>query len=321
MENLVALNNMNGNLFRFIRRAVFQIALIQPFNWLGRTFFKLLPISISARKAYVFPVKGELKINYGRFGSFKMINRGADTIASRAYFMGALSYEAATAKCLSALFLDSKCFYDVGANTGICTLMAGKHPGLKEIHAFEPVSYIASHLERNIERNGVAHAKAHRAALSRQSGPLKFQISHNPIVLPLGSSELGSTKGFGESGVDVVSVEGIALDDFVARSGAAPDVIKIDTEATEAEVIGGGAQTIRTYRPSLVVEVLNEKVGNDIQEFFKDLNYEFLFLTDEGHFPVSRIGPDPGGQYLNYALIPRERVTRYRENLKLINEI
>lgn len=309
---------MKWRLYRFARRLVFYISLVQPLNWIGRFIFRLLPISVSARKAYVFPVKGNLKIDYGRFGSFRMVNRGADTIASRAYFTGALNYESATAKCLTALFLDSKCFYDVGANTGICTLMAAKHPNLSEIHSFEPVSYVASYLERNIERNGAKHAKAHRMALARQTGEIQFQIPQNPIVLPLGSSEMGSTKGFDESGVEVIGVQGIALDDFVENGGMAPDVIKIDTETTESEVIAGGAKTIKRFRPALVVEILNDKVGSEIESFFKDLNYEFLFLTDNGHLPVNHIGPDPGGEYLNFALIPRERMGRYRENLSVV---
>ncbi len=300
---------------RALRRQIYRQLLFTPINYLGRAIFSVLPLSVSARGTYVFPLKGNLRIDYGKYGAFHMLTNGSDSIASRAFFCGALQYEAATAKCLTALFADGEVFFDVGANTGICSLMAANHPNIKSIHSFEPVGSIASCLRANFELNKIFHAKAHQLALSRHSGRLRFQIPKETIVLPLGSSEAGSTKGFDDD-VEVVEVEAISLDDFVKEYQVRPDIIKIDTETTEPDVIAGGLEFIKSHRPSLVVEVLNDKVGRDIETLMAGLDYEFLFLTDEGHFSVPTIQRDQNLKYLNYALIPKEKVASYRLRLQ-----
>jgi FkbM family methyltransferase len=271
-----------------------------------------LPIDLSIGYPYVFPVRGEFKISYGRFGQFKMYSEGKDSIASRAYFSDAYSNDPAMAKALSALFLDAKSFYDIGANSGLYTLMAMKHPNLEEIHAFDPVPQVFRYLEKNIKINGLGAAKAHKVAIGRETGHTIFRIPQG-ILLPVGSSHQGSKKVFNDSKAIEVDVEMQTIDSFVERGHLPPDIIKIDTETTEPDVISGGKKTITTHRPSIIAEVLTDEVAKHIQVFFKPLNYSFFHLKGDQSIKISDLAPDPS--FLNYALIPNERVDTYLKNL------
>ncbi len=300
---------------RRIRHLIYTLLLFPPINLLGRFVVRILPLKISAHGKWVFPAAGRLKINYGKFGRFIMVSRGADSIASRAYFAGVFANDPATARGLTALFSQAKCFFDVGANTGIYTLMAAKHPNLKQIHSFEPVPRVFHYLRRNIESNEFRHAHAHQLAVSKASGRIKFVVP-NGIVLPVGSSEQNSEKAFTDSTFEELDVETCSIDDFLSKPGVLPpDVMKIDTETTEPFVVEGAAKLIDRSRPSIVAEVITAEVGRSLTELFAKRRYKYFLLTEDQIIEKSSIEPDPPLKYLNYALIPEERVTFFKDSL------
>lgn len=303
------------SIFRAIRAVIYQALLFPPINFVGRTLIRLLPSSFSSERAYVFPVRGEIKVSYGSFGTFKMYSEGADSIASRAYFSDAFSNDPAMARTLSALFLSSKSFYDVGANSGLYTLMAMRHSNIKEIHAFDPVPLVFKHLERNIKINNGTNAKAHQLAIGRASGRTTFRIPQG-ILLPVGSSDQGSQKTFDDSRSIDVDVEIRSIDDFVRAGHLPPEVMKLDTETTEPDVVAGAQDTIKTHRPFIVTEVLTNEVADKLEVFFGPLGYLFFHLRDEEPKPTDKITPN--SRFLNYALVPKERVSQYEKNLRLI---
>lgn len=299
------------NLAKNIRRSVYKAMLLPPINYIGRNILRLLPESSIARGRYIFPLTGMIPIDYDNYGSFLMNSDGADTIASRAYFSGALNYESLTAKALTALFTESQCFFDVGANTGICSLMAAKHPNIKNIYSFEPVPQIFTYLEKNIRSNNFTKIDAHLLALSNQSGQLSFSIPRG-IVLPLGAS-FGAEKDFKGADIEQVMVNTETIDYFIAKNNTPlPDTIKIDTETTEPEVILGALSTIRTKRPSLVVEILTQPVGHKIAELLSDIDYIYAHLAHDGLVETKSIVPDPEAKDLNYVMIPKEKYQNFK---------
>jgi Methyltransferase FkbM domain len=112
------------------------------------------------------------------------------------------------------------------------------------------------------------------------------------------------------------------LDDYVARNGRVPRVVKIDTESTDADVLGGAQRLIEEHRPWFIVEVLDEERGGPIQAEVDRFGYH-LYPLRESRLPMKPdpklTGTDEGHQW-NWLLAPEllpdsfnDLVLRWRE--------
>jgi FkbM family methyltransferase len=297
---------VKSRIFRLVRQAVYKLSRLPVLNGLMR---RLLPLGVSQRALasgkYVFPVRGTFPVRFPAGRDFMMCSDGSDTIASRVYFGGALSFEPSTSSILTKYFNEGGTFFDIGANSGLYTLMGAAMPKVKEVHAFEPVGVVFNVLSRNVSKNKFAHVHAIQQALSDKQGELEINVPVG-ITLPTGSSAAGSLKTKEEARSEKVPVS--TLDRYVEAAGVTGcDLIKIDTETTEAEVIRGGLTTIGRFRPVIVCEVINKKVGQDIQALLSPLNYCFFHLTSQGPVKTASIHPDPSLHDMNFLFLPVER--------------
>lgn len=131
-------------------------------------------------------------------------------------------------KC-APLFRGRDIAVDVGAHCGLWSMMM--RDVFKTIHAFEP-------LERHIEcfKLNVPTAVLHECAL----GEKVQQVGMNVVPTVSGRSHI---HGKGTIPVD-------KLDSF----DIAPDFLKIDCEGYEYFVLRGGENTIKKYKPVIIVE-------------------------------------------------------------------
>ena len=145
-------------------------------------------------------------------------------------------------------------FYDIGANIGVYSCLAGSITTEGQVVAFEPHPENIKSLTSNIDRNGI-NAAILETALSDES---------DTLVL----AEEGSGAGHGEHQITEDSTKnGIRIDvrslDAVRRGEGLPqpNVLKIDVEGAEYDVIKGGLQTLSANDCRLVYcEIHPEKV-------------------------------------------------------------
>ena len=103
--------------------------------------------------------------------SFKMRHHGYQFHVETETFWGGIEngWEKESMKIWMALCKDAKVILDIGANTGIFSLVAKTiNPGA-EIHAFEPLEKVMEKLEYNIRLNQF-DIKVSKTALSNYSG-------------------------------------------------------------------------------------------------------------------------------------------------------
>lgn len=139
-------------------------------------------------------------------------------------------------------------FLDVGANIGLYSAawsLATARPHL----ALEPVPETAALCREVLATNAIV-ANVREIAAGRAHGTVTLTASGG------GANNRWAREcskvGAGTPLVDVVTAP---LDHLVARAGAdAVAAIKIDVEGQELEVLEGAAETIRRWRPRLVVE-------------------------------------------------------------------
>lgn len=164
---------------------------------------------------------------------------------------------------------------DIGANTGLYSLLAASASDDVTVHAFEPVPGIADGFVLNAGLNASLRERLHlhRLAISDVVGEaVLHETQHRHFM----STTSGLNAEFSMSHGRTVAypVRVTTLDAFVADQGiGAISFIKVDVEGHEREVIAGALGTVRSHRPFFGVELLREA----------DFAYFTRFLRDHGY--------------------------------------
>lgn len=141
-------------------------------------------------------------------------------------------------------------FYDLGANIGFFSLLAGRLVGVNgHVIAFEVDPEIAARLRENLSRNNMHHAQVVQKAIWSECAEVLF-VRADPLQSP--DRGLGKvSRGGGEFGA--IRVEAVSLDDFTV-SHPAPDVVKCDVEGAEVAAFQGASNLLSNKHPILIVE-------------------------------------------------------------------
>jgi len=163
--------------------------------------------------------------------------------------------------------------YDVGANVGLYGLLAGAYSD-RAVHCFEPAPDTAGTARALAAANGVELSVA-EIALGEAGGTATLYLSDSTD-----SSNSLNPDFRAHSNEIVVPIE--TLDDYVARTGDVPAVIKIDTETTEPEVLAGARKVIAEHRPWIMVEVLWSLVEERLHAVMDEFGYSYHHLDGPG---------------------------------------
>jgi len=167
-------------------------------------------------------------------------------------------YFNATEKTLGA-FIDfckpGSVVFDVGANIGYSALSFAKHSGTTgKVFAFEPFPFTFSKLQKNCSLNSFPQLHIYPLAIAAQAGPTHVQVVTENN---LGKNKIDTHNKENQS----QPVNGTSLDLFYAAQTLSKiDLIKIDVEGYELEVLKGATVTMRSFGPTLFVEVDDENL-------------------------------------------------------------
>lgn len=128
---------------------------------------------------------------------------------------------------------------DVGAHVGLWSMQMAKKFAV--VHAFEPVAAFRECWVRNVQ---VGKAMMHPVALGEQAGTVSMK--YDP-------ADSGGTHVCGPGDVAMVKLDDMRLRDV--------DFVKIDCEGYEHKVIAGALETLRAFKPCVIVEQKPHKLG------------------------------------------------------------
>lgn len=138
---------------------------------------------------------------------------------------------------------------DIGAYTGIYAVGAAMH-GMP-VHAFEPLDRNADRLRENAKANGVGGLVwVHRHVVSHKNGVAVLNFNARMKEMTSGASIIATKCGYERREVVSRTLDSYAFDDVA--------LIKIDVERAEPWVIEGAAKTLETWKPTLIVEALDD---------------------------------------------------------------
>jgi FkbM family methyltransferase len=149
--------------------------------------------------------------------------------------------------------------YDIGANVGFYTLLASRLVGPSgQVFAFEPAPGNCRLLRKHLEMNGVSNVSLIEKAVFSSNGEGHFNCSAN--------RSMGHLDASGTLSVPTVTIDAFAFD----QTMPGPEVIKIDVEGAELEVLTGACQTIRHYRPVILLATHSETLHRECCRFLVD---------------------------------------------------
>jgi FkbM family methyltransferase len=278
-----------------VKNALKILRASQPLNYVMTSVGLGALSAIGSRPAFI--VKhlhrvGTVRRRLPNGRTLALWSRGDDWVSNQIFWKGWNGYEPETAPLFFELATRAAVTIDVGAYVGYYTLIAAQANPAGRVHAFEPLPSIHQRLRRNIKLNRAGNVECIACAVSDTSGEAEFY--HVDANLPTSSSlSLEFMRASGEFVSSRVPV--ITLDRYVADRGISRvDLLKIDTESTEARVLRGMRTTLERDHPDIVCEVLpgtsNEMV---LEELLGPLGYHYYFLTPEGPSECDHIVGQP----------------------------
>lgn len=291
------------------KQKIFAVSKLKPINKviLGSYSFVKPFAPRFIKKIYSkFPVNGITKAQLVDSKQFIMKSDGSDTIANKIYWNGIDSYEHITISIFPRLLRQANTFFDIGANTGIYTLIAASMNRRIEVHAFEPVDVIYRILEENIKINELNNVRLNELALCEFNGESQFNLqSVNDPIIPLGSS-LRNDMG-DKNNMRIIKVQTCTLDRYVEENNISGiDIMKVDTEGTEDKVFEGGSNSLQRFRPVILCEVLSNLIEEKLHNIFDKLDYEYYYVNEEKLERCKTIVGDPN-IVSNYLFVPAEK--------------
>lgn len=190
--------------------------------------------------------------------------------------------------------------YDVGAHLGSIALGVARLLGPSgRVVAFEADPQNAEDLTENRDRNGLQGSLeiVSSAVWSHSAAAITFRRGGEKRSH--GGVESGGHRPVLGSG-DLVNVSAIGLDDFVAKGGPIPRLVKIDVEGGEYEVLRGAQVLFSNHRPLLIAEVHHKDAEHQIRKWLDNIGYSSRWITPAEHYPCcvfawdaqSRVGMD-----------------------------
>lgn len=194
---------------------------------------------------------------------FQYVSDPTDQLARSIVWRGLRDWEETTIPVFCELARSARTFLDVGAYSGIYTLLACAANKQLRAVAFEPNPHARLLFERNIEANLLAdRVTVERSAAGDRHGRATLHIPADETA----ASVLGDS---GSSiAVSIVPIDG------VVPTGFDVDLVKIDVEGAELAALKGMRRILAQNRPSLIIECLDFEAFASIRSFLDQFGYQ-----------------------------------------------
>lgn len=280
----------------YLRRGLPLLCLTRWLRAPLRALFRLTPTLAHDRvhrwKPYLLRWSHELLV--GEIPADYRIHRGelafrsaGSEMSVHGYYVGDI--EAHLLRWIETQLRPGFVMIDIGAHHGAFTLVVAHElrkrgwPG--RIHAFEPDERNFKTLCHNVLQNNLQdYVELNHKAVAESNGRVSFltnlkENSDNRLTAPTGPEVLPKMS---ESGFSENYVEAVRLDSIVAAMSRV-DLVKMDTQGAELQVLRGGDETLRRFRPALLVEILSGFGGDsELRSLLERQGYSFYGVTRLG---------------------------------------
>ncbi len=245
--------------------------------------------------------------------TFKLYNPGFTTIENEIFWKGIEGgWEKISLNIWSEISKDAKVVLDIGANSGIYSLVARAVNQESEIYAFEPVKRTAEIFQKNISINDFKHVHLYKKAVSNKSGESIFFDINTESQYSASLSEKMLTNNPDRI---TYKVQVVAIDEMKEFENKKVDLIKLDVEMHEPEAVEGMIKVLKRDHPILLIEILTDEIAEKIQRQLSGLDYLY-FNIDEINSP-KRVEKLEKSAYYNFLICDKETAVKLKLNCEL----
>ncbi|MBA2726661.1 MAG: FkbM family methyltransferase [Parachlamydiaceae bacterium] len=222
--------------------------------------------------------RGNIKVKIDDSHSFKIRHYGYE-VENSIFWAGLTNgWEKVSLSIWIKLARSADVVFDIGANTGVYSLIAKSLNPQAQVYAFEPVKRVFEKLEFNNQLNGYDINCFERAASDSDGTAIIYDTADEHTY----SVTIGKNLNAPDVPVKSVNIETVRLDTLVENLRIPKiDLIKLDVETYEPEVIEGLGRYLEEFKPTMLVEVLNDDVGRRIESLVNGKGYVYLNLDEE----------------------------------------
>lgn len=239
--------------------------------------------------------KGKFRV-YPQAGSSFIIRHHGFELENELFWKGLVGgWEKVSTALWIELCKRSNCILDIGANTGVYSLIAKSLNPSAKVFAFEPVKRIYEKLKENAALNQF-DIHCINKALSNFDGLATIYDNEEEHLY---SVTVNKNMFEGQFPVKAVEIETLTIDSFIRANDLKNiDLIKIDVETHEPEVLEGFAEFLANFKPSMIIEVLDDETGSKVNSLLDGLNY--LYYNIDENKGLRRVDTITKSDFYNY---------------------
>ncbi len=216
-------------------------------------------------------------------------------------------------KLFQALARESSCILDIGANTGLYSLVSKKVNPNVRLYSFEPYHINRNRLEKNLKINDISDVQVIPKALGEENKMIPFAVPENEQICTVLSADTAFTRKFFRKWVNYkdIELEQVRLDDLIKNEELEKiDLIKIDVENYELTVLRGAFDTLDCFEPIIFIESF---VDEERQAFFQNelatRGYYCYAVLKQGLLRLDQMSANPDSK--DFILSKSKSVKRY----------
>jgi FkbM family methyltransferase len=232
-------------------------------SWLAGAFHRLLN-RLPAERFPVLSCRGPLE----------GLRMRIDWKTQRSFVYG--TWEPEVTAALQAQIRPGMNVLDIGAHVGFFSLLLARLVGPRgQVTSFEPMPNNYARLAENLRLNQLEQVTAVNLAVLARSGEMEANA-------PEGEPYSGSISLYQDYGTPRIRVQATSLDEYLTPSGRRVDFIKMDVEGAEGDVLRGGMETIRRFRPVFLIELHHfdgNVSGNPVPEMLQAEGYAVTWIN------------------------------------------
>lgn len=249
--------------------------------------------------------RGVVRVRVDDLQSFKMMHYG-HRIENEIFWTGLYgNWEKHSMKLWSILAKESKVIFDIGANTGIYSMVAKAINPCSEVHAFEPFEAIYKKLVRNAVINDF-EIHSNCKAVSDYSGDGVIYTGDANFAY---SVTVNQNLWVKDKEPIKLNIKTITLKDYIEQNNITHiDLMKIDVETHEPEVMEGFSTYLKLFRPIILIEILNNEVAQKLNCYFDPSDYAFYNIDEQ--IGLKKTETLLKSNSYNYLIVPKEKEAR-----------